>query len=100
VPVEPGHFVMSAEQDANNARESKSVWFRERLFGYGYGPSSWQGWLVTAIVVILVAGTGKVANVLISFYHLTGNWWIAVLALEGVYVVAYLRIIYSHRGPW
>jgi hypothetical protein len=80
--------------------DSKSVWFRERLFGSGYGPSSWQGWLATAILLILVVGTGKLANALIPVYHLAGPWWLAVVALEFIYIGVYLRIVYTHRGPW
>ncbi len=91
---------MNAQQDSDGGNDSKPVWFRERLFGYGYGPSSWQGWLVTAIVVIFVIGTGKLANILIPYFHLTGNWWFAVLALDAVYVGVYLRIVTAHRGPW
>ena len=31
-------------------------WFRQKRFGYGATPNTWQGWLVTIIGVLLVAG--------------------------------------------
>ncbi len=32
-------------------------WFANKRFGYGWTPSRWQGWLVVAIYVLLVAAT-------------------------------------------
>jgi hypothetical protein len=29
------------------------VWFRNKRYGLGYAPASWQGWLATAMVVAL-----------------------------------------------
>lgn len=79
---------------------SKSVWFRERvgLGGYGYTPSSWQGWLVTAIFSILALGTIKLASSLIPS-HFPIYWWFAVLALCAVYYVVLLKIVSAHCDP-
>ena len=78
--------------------ESESVWFRQRLSGTGYSPSSWQGWLAVGIFVILVFGTGRLATLLISSYHLSPAWHLAAIALIGAYTVVLLRIVYTHRG--
>jgi hypothetical protein len=81
--------------------ESKSVWFRERLFGYGYGPSSWQGWLATAIFLVAAIGTASLGPYVPGFYHLSGTWWLgAIAALLLVETGVYLRIVYTHAGPW
>ena len=32
-------------------------WFGPKRFGFGYGPQTWQGVLVTVVLVLLVAGT-------------------------------------------
>jgi hypothetical protein len=81
--------------------ESKPVWFRERLFGYGYGPSSWQGWLATAIFLVVVLGTARLWPYLLGFYHLSGIAGAgAIAALLLVETGVYLRIVYTHAGPW
>lgn len=30
------------------------LWFKAKTYGYGWYPSSWQGWLITFIYVLLV----------------------------------------------
>jgi hypothetical protein len=79
--------------------DSKPVWFRERMFGYGYTPSSWQGWLITAISLLLMVGTPQLATILISYFHLAAYWHFAVIALFVVYTAVFLLIIHWHRGP-
>jgi hypothetical protein len=82
-----------------NTGEKKPPWFRERLFGTGYGPYSWQGWLVTVVFLALFIGTGKLAEYLIPLYHLSYGWWF-IFALWAVYLTAFLRILHTHKGPW
>jgi hypothetical protein len=31
-------------------------WFKRRRYGWGYFPSSWQGWAATALLLVLVIG--------------------------------------------
>jgi len=30
------------------------IWFRNKRYGVGYSPASWQGWLATIVAVALV----------------------------------------------
>jgi hypothetical protein len=32
-------------------------WFGPKLIGYGFGPRSWQGWLATGVVLVVVVGS-------------------------------------------
>lgn len=32
--------------------DSKNYWFKAKRFGLGWRPTSWQGWVITAIYVI------------------------------------------------
>jgi hypothetical protein len=33
----------------------KTLWFKNKTYGYGWTPATWQGWLITiAYVVILI----------------------------------------------
>jgi len=45
-----------AESCANcgESLKSKQPWFGPKRVGYGYGPRTWQGWLITIIVVIII----------------------------------------------
>ena len=31
--------------------QSRKPWFGPKRFGWGVGPRSWQGWLVTAVLI-------------------------------------------------
>ena len=31
-------------------------WFDPKIFGWGWRPITWQGWLITLILVILLVG--------------------------------------------
>jgi len=79
--------------------DDERVWFRERIFGYGYGPASWEGWLVTVLFLAVFVGTVKLAVRLIHYYSLSPNWNFAIIPLLIVYLFVFLRIIYTHRGP-
>lgn len=32
----------------------KKLWFKRKLFGWGWYPASWEGWLVTLLYIALV----------------------------------------------
>jgi hypothetical protein len=34
--------------------QSRQPWFAPRRFGYGYVPSTWQGYLLTALCVVFI----------------------------------------------
>jgi hypothetical protein len=40
----------------------RQPWFGPKRFGFGYGPQTWQGVLVTAVLVLFVAGTAAVTG--------------------------------------
>lgn len=38
---------------------SPKPWFARKKFGWGWGPASWQGWLVTGLYVIALMALGR-----------------------------------------
>lgn len=32
----------------------KIIWFRRKTYGWGWTPSTWQGWLIIAVYLLLV----------------------------------------------
>lgn len=32
-----------------------NYWFKRKLYGWGWTPATWQGWLITGIFIILIA---------------------------------------------
>lgn len=33
-------------------KNEKKFWFKRKRYGYGWAPSTWQGWLVIAVYVV------------------------------------------------
>jgi hypothetical protein len=40
--------------DTGNYPKDKQPWFGRKRFGYGFGPRTWQGYLVTTILLVYV----------------------------------------------
>jgi len=32
----------------------KQYWFRRKRYGYGWTPNTWEGWLATAMFIVLI----------------------------------------------
>ena len=49
--------------------QHKRPWFGRKPHGYGYGPRTWQGWLVMAVLIVFacaVAGASRGQGALIA----------------------------------
>jgi hypothetical protein len=68
-----------------------SAWFGRKKYGWGWGPTSWQGWLILAVYVVLVPLIGK------FFLPDTarGFYFVAV----GVATIALMAIGVMKSGP-
>lgn len=42
----------------------KKIWFKAKRFGWGWYPATWEGWLITLVVVICAIIIGLNANTL------------------------------------
>jgi hypothetical protein len=40
--------------DIGDQPRPRQPWFGRKTFGYGYGPRTWQGWLVMGVLVLFV----------------------------------------------
>ena len=72
--------------------EQREYWFPAKRYGWGWGlPSTWQGWVVMAVFIVLL-GTGFV---LFSVaVHTVG-----FLLYNGVLVVLLIAVCYAKGEP-
>ena len=40
----------------------KKLWFKAKTYGYGWYPSSWEGWSVTLVYVLILLGLFRVVD--------------------------------------
>lgn len=41
-------------------KDTKKLWFKRKLYGWGWTPSTWQGWALTAGYILVVLGVTKI----------------------------------------
>lgn len=50
---------------------SRKLWFKQKEYGYGWVPSSWEGWLVIVVyVAVLVWITNSIDDISSSWLYL------------------------------
>jgi hypothetical protein len=71
----------------NLSGQRKEPWFGPKRIGLGYGPRTWQGYLVTGIMAVLLVIVGSVAGA-----H--SPWFIAAIV---AFFAIHLAIIVVQR---
>jgi hypothetical protein len=59
-------------------------WFGPKRFGNGYGPQTWQGWLLLAVLVALAITTASIAPRSALFYVAVAAVIVVPLAVMAV----------------
>jgi hypothetical protein len=72
-------------------------WFRQKTFGYGATPSTWQGWVLTVVGLVLLFGVVMFGpairdNVLRALWMVTG----LAVVLVSFCAIAYVKT----EGGW
>jgi hypothetical protein len=75
------------DQDPLGKFQDRQPWFGPKRFGYGYGPRTWQGYLVTAVLaacVVIIATLTKKGH---------SPWMlIAIIPLIGVpFIIGFIQ---------
>jgi hypothetical protein len=52
----------SDQYDTGDRATPKQPWFGAKRFGYGFGPRTWQGYLVTAILAVFAVTVGTLVK--------------------------------------
>ena len=62
----------------------KKYWFAAKRYGWGWTPSTWQGWLILAVAVLLMLLFMTIPNLLARVV------WVTVVAIALIWV-CYLK---------
>jgi uncharacterized membrane protein len=62
------------------------LWFKAKKYGFGWYPSTWQGWLVISIYVVIVGILVYIFETNIEKYLIPYIISITVLSLSLVYI--------------
>ena len=70
------------------------LWFRNKFYGWGWRPASWEGWLVTLLYAAFVMGVSLKMSLDMSYGF--GDWARWLMAMAGS--TALLAIVAMERG--
>ncbi len=77
----------------------KELWFKRKLYGWGWYPSTWQGWLSTlAFILIAVAISFIPRKPTLQDYILT--FVLPLIVLIGIYLFICYKKGESPRWQW
>jgi hypothetical protein len=68
--------------DTGNPPDGKQPWFGPRRLGVGYGPRTWQGWLVSAVLLVYVVTVASVTK-----GHMPGMLFAIVPAIAVPFII-------------
>jgi len=73
-------------------------WFRRKVFGWGWTPATWQGWLVTAVFVALLLAFALTIDENSSGREIVFTFLLPIVLLT----VAMIRIAYrkGEKPKW
>lgn len=40
----------------------KKIWFKRKIYGWGWYPATWQGWLVTAVYIAVILASAATVD--------------------------------------
>lgn len=76
-----------------------SHWFKNKKYGYGWQPSSWQGWVLVVshvsflvVIALLIEGDPH-----LNLVHIFGFGFLAILA---TFILFYTAINHAPRPKW
>jgi hypothetical protein len=69
------------------------AWFRQKRYGLGATPSTWEGWLVTLVFVCAVVGDPFVFGRIIGI-------WIAAIFIAALLVIVWAKTDGDWRWRW
>jgi len=74
-------------------------WFRPKRYGYGATPTTWEGWVVTFGVAVVLAGSIMVMNVLVDRANVVA--WLLWAVIIATMTYGFVRLS-RHRteGEW
>lgn len=62
-------------------RQNKQPWFGPKAFGVGYGPRTWQGFLVTAGLALVAILVGTLAK---GHHHHSSLIWLVLIPVAAI----------------
>jgi len=74
--------------------ENKKLWFKAKMYGWGWTPISWEGWIITILYLIAIIQFGLEAD---RWAH-SGSDALISFAIPFIVTTIFLLVICYARG--
>ncbi len=76
----------------------KKIWFKRKLYGWGWYPVTWEGWLVTAIYVLAILSFAYTAPEMFTIR----DWIFSFILPFSLLTIIFVQIAYKYgeRPRW
>jgi len=78
----------------------KKYWFKRKMYGWGWTPSSWQGWLITILYIFVIMFLGVNMNENSSDYSIRINFVVPFVIVTAIFVLIAYKMGESPRWQW
>jgi len=78
----------------------KKLWFKRKLFGWGWYPASWEGWVVTAVFVALIVAFSFTVDENSSAQDKAFTFLLPILILTATFIRIAYKTGEAPRWQW
>lgn len=75
-----------------NKMKDEKLWFKRKMYGWGWTPATWQGWLVTIIYIVLILLFASTLDDNSSMGEVTLMFYLPLVILTALFIrIAYKK---------
>lgn len=78
----------------------KHLWFKAKLFGWGWTPATWQGWLVVVIYVTLMIFLASKINDQTGVNEAIYYFWLPFVLFTALFIVIAIKKGEKPKWHW
>ncbi|PIZ96405.1 MAG: hypothetical protein COX80_01450 [Candidatus Magasanikbacteria bacterium CG_4_10_14_0_2_um_filter_33_14] len=75
----------------------KGLWFKRKLYGWGWTPVKWQGWLVTLAFIVFILWTASTLSPTPTLNEL--DWFFAKIAVA-IFLLIFIAYKKGEKPRW
>ncbi|NCT55451.1 hypothetical protein GW755_01255 [bacterium] len=78
----------------------KHLWFKRKLFGWGWTPVTWQGWLLVAVYLTVVLFLSSKINAQSSVIDTVYYLWLPIIFFTFIFIVIAIKKGEKPKWNW
>lgn len=76
------------------------LWFKRKLYGWGWTPATWQGWLIVGMYILIVIGLAFAINENSSLHEVVLTFILPVVLLTSTLIFTCYKFGEKPKWQW